>query len=271
MKLWMALTLTIISNIACTEVVPLPNECLLTPNEGKHNLITYEGYDLLAADAVTKNEEGDTEVKDCVVPEQLNTLQFSVDYKLEKYNEKQTAKFHQVIEKVLIILASKEFKKRVLNHEYQGKKQYSTPEVNGKTLTNQEVYKTILSGTEQLLKHIPSEKDDGEMDLHLKMYYKRNSVVGWTKPSIMTIHTNSRYYNTNPHGKVGANFVHEWLHKLGFGHDFKRTARRPYSVPYAVGSIINELIQKMNNTNEEITPHEYEHNHDHQAQELAGL
>jgi hypothetical protein len=245
-----------IMSTSCQEVVVNANECLLTPAESKLGAITYKGYDILKTDGSYDESEN----ADCLIPETLRDLKFTVNYKLINYNESQEAKFHQVIEKVLLVLSSVEFRDRVLNHTYEGERTFANPEVEGVSLTNEEIYNKIVEGTELILRDRTGESHDNEMDLELKMYYKRfSSVVGWTNPDIMTIHTNSKYYNPNPHSKVGANFVHEWLHKLGFGHDFNRTAKRPYSVPYAVGGIISDLIEKMNGQ----TPSE--------GQELASL
>ena len=57
--------------------------------------------------------------------------------------------------------------------------------------------------------------------------------------------TNDKFFTTNSLGKVAGNIVHEWTHKLGFEHDFNSTARRNYSVPYAVGNIIQELVDSL--------------------------
>ena len=44
---------------------------------------------------------------------------------------------------------------------------------------------------------------------------------------------------------VAANMAHEWVHKIGFGHDYYYTEDRPYSVPYAIGNIVAEVANLM--------------------------
>jgi hypothetical protein len=75
----------------------------------------------------------------------------------------------------------------------------------------------------------------------VKLYYESSSIVGYTSPSISYINVNTKFFDSYAINSVAANLFHEWLHKLGYGHDVSATARRPYSVPYGIGSIIRTV------------------------------
>jgi len=148
------------------------------------------------------------------------------------FNSTQLKKLESAKIKVIQVLKSPEFKQMILNHEYAGVKTF----VQNNNLTNDQVYTKIMEGAESLNGLV-----DYEMDLKVQMYYSWKAVVGYTTPNIDKIFTNSKFYNVNSECRVGSNLVHEWSHKLGFGHDFKQTKRRPYSVPYALNRIFETI------------------------------
>lgn len=73
------------------------------------------------------------------------------------------------------------------------------------------------------------------------MYYQASSVVGYTSPSITYINVNTKFFNTYAANQVAGNLFHEWLHKLGYSHDSSATAKRPYTVPYAIGYMVRDI------------------------------
>lgn len=76
------------------------------------------------------------------------------------------------------------------------------------------------------------------------------SVVGYTSPDTPTIYLNRLFRNGYDWGACAeiSNALHEVTHKMGFDHDYKATARRPYSVPYtanfAVAACCNDSDYK---------------------------
>lgn len=135
------------------------------------------------------------------------------------------------------VVNSEQFKQRVLHFTYQGQETF----VQNNGLTNLQIYNVIMQGAEQLPS--PSESNhvmDLSVQLYTSSYFGRN-VVGYTDPSTSTIFMNTYFYNYATPGDSAANMIHEWMHKLGFDHDYNSTARRPYSVPYAIGDIVGEL------------------------------
>lgn len=79
------------------------------------------------------------------------------------------------------------------------------------------------------------------LDVGVKLYYNDNNVVGYTTPSITYFNVNTKFFKNYSINEVAGNLFHEWLHKVGYGHDAEATARRPYSVPYAVGYMIRDI------------------------------
>lgn len=143
-------------------------------------------------------------------------------------------KVDKAIEIIRRVIASPEFREKVLNFTYRGKKRF----VDTK-LTNEEVYQAILNGKENLKPEI-----DNEMDLDLQLYYSRSSTVGYTYPNQLKIYMNKRFFSTFTPSEVAGNIFHEWSHKLGFKHAFRSSRSRSSSVPYALGYLIRELGKK---------------------------
>ncbi|MBN22981.1 MAG: hypothetical protein CL678_16975 [Bdellovibrionaceae bacterium] len=138
------------------------------------------------------------------------------------------------------VINSEEFKEAILNFTYNGKKEF----VDNNGMTNQEVYDTIMRGAEGYLNE-PNHQADLDLQLYWARWWKKWRVVGYTYPNTSRIYMNKYYFNVFTPSDVAGNMAHEWMHKIGFDHDFNRTARRPYSVPYAVGDLISEIAQKM--------------------------
>ena len=165
------------------------------------------------------------------LPAQALSFKTNVSY-LSGFNSADETKYNKAVAMVKKIVATEAFRTRVLNHTYNGSKTF----VQNNGLTNAQVYQSILDAAEKLT---PSKNNT--LDVGVKLYYENNSVVGYTNGSITYINVNTKFFDTYAINSVAANLFHEWLHKVGYGHDSSATARRPYSVPYAVGSIIRDI------------------------------
>ncbi len=172
----------------------------------------------------------------CEVLDQDPEGNLTVNIQMRDFNDEQEEKMLVAVEKIKIVINSVEFKQRVLNHTYNQERTF----VDNNGLTNDEIYQKIMEGKEDLLPVI-----DNEMDVDVTMYYKRSSTVGYTYPDTTRTWINSNFFNGYTHGQVASNVVHEWTHKIGFSHDYRHNDARPYSVPYAIGSIIEELVDSM--------------------------
>jgi len=130
------------------------------------------------------------------------------------------------------VIASKEFKDAVINHTYNGQKTF----VDNGGLTNLQVYNTILAGSEKL-----SPARNNALDVEIELYSEDTNTIGYTYPTSPRIWMNTKYFNQYTPFEVCDNLMHEWLHKLGFGHSATYNAARPYSVPYAIGYLVESL------------------------------
>lgn len=147
----------------------------------------------------------------------------------------QEAKVHKAIELIKKVVGSEEFKQRVLSHEVDGKKTYN----NNKGFSNEQIYQMIVDGSETLM---PGK--NGRMDVELELYQQSTNTIGYTYPNTTRIWVNTKYFNRYTPVQVADNLFHEWVHKLGFDHDVKYSKSRNYSVPYALGYLVEELAAK---------------------------
>src|SRR5690606_12948195 len=121
-------------------------------------------------------------------------------------------KVYKAFDIIKQIVRTREFKERVLNHTYQGTKQF----VDNKGLTNEEIYLSLIDGSETLSPGI-----DNEVDMELELYYKNNSTIGYTYASKTRVWMNTKFFDQYTPSQVARNVFHEWTHKLGYKHDSK--------------------------------------------------
>ena len=156
------------------------------------------------------------------------------------FNNYQKAKLNSAIILLQKVVNSAEFKSRVLNFKYNGNYQFA----NNDGMSNSAIYDLIMSGAEVL-----SPESDNEIDIDITLYSSWFSrVIGYTYPGTLRTWVNAKYFNNMSTAGISSNIIHEWCHKLGFGHDFNSTSKRPYSVPYAIGYIVEELAARSNLT-----------------------
>lgn len=144
----------------------------------------------------------------------------------------QQEKFDKAIEMIKKVVATEEFRTKVLNHTYNGSKTF----VDNGGFTNAQIYTKILEAAETL-----QPTKNNTMDMEVELYYAATSTVGYTYANTKRIYVNTKYFNTNTVGGVAANLFHEWLHKIGFVHAVSYSTSRDYSVPYAVGKMISSI------------------------------
>jgi hypothetical protein len=164
----------------------------------------------------------------------LPTAAYTFDTNINFVNTTTTqqAKFDKAIEMIKAVVATEEFRSRVLNHTYNGKKTY----VDNGGYTNAQIYQMILDGAEKL-----QSSKNNTMDMEVELYYAATTTVGYTYSNSKRIWVNTKYFETNAVGGVASNLFHEWLHKLGFGHAVSYSTSRDYSVPYAIGRIVSSI------------------------------
>ncbi len=172
-----------------------------------------------------------------VIPEPDDSLPpeayaFDTNITLVNLTEAQTTKMKKAMEIIKLVVATDEFRGKILNHLYGGKKTF----VDNKGLTNAQIYQKILDGAESL-----QPTKDSEMDCEVEMYTASTNVVGYTYSTSKRIWVNTKYFNQYTSAGVAHNLFHEWMHKLGFTHSSSWNAARDFSVPYAIGSLVGQL------------------------------
>lgn len=165
------------------------------------------------------------------VPAQALSFKTNVTY-LDGFETADEEKYNKAVALVKKVVATEAFRKAVLNHTYEGAKTF----VQNNGLTNEQIYQSVLDAAERL-----TPAKNNTLDVGVKLYYENSNVVGYTSTNITHINVNTKFFDTYAINSVASNLFHEWLHKLGYGHDSAATARRPYSVPYAVGYIIRDI------------------------------
>lgn len=162
-------------------------------------------------------------------------LSFNTNIEMIEFTAAQEEKYNKAIEIVKLVVATEDFRNQVLNYTYNGSKQFA--DNGGKT--NAQIYQSILDAAESL-----QPAKNNRMDLEVELYYAANTVVGYTYATSKRIWVNTKFFNSYTANSVSGNLFHEWLHKLGYGHDSAATAKRPYSVPYAIGYMMSNIGKK---------------------------
>lgn len=167
----------------------------------------------------------------------LPTEAFTFDTNIYFYKTSSAdeTKFHKAIEIIKEVVATEEFRSKILNHKYNGKLTF----VDNGGYTNAQIYQKILDGAEKL-----QSTKDNQMDMEVELYYASTSTVGYTYATSKRIWVNTKFFDSYAANSVAANLFHEWLHKVGFGHASSYSTSRDYSVPYAIGSMIRDLGKK---------------------------
>lgn len=177
---------------------------------------------------------GDGDADNSGLPNAAYTFDANIDFISMTLSQEE--KFTMAIDLIKKIVATEEFRSRVLNHTYNGVLTY----VDNGGFSNAQIYQKILDGAETLR---PAKNNT--MDMGVELYYADNNVIGYTNTGTTQIWVNTKYFNSNPIRSVASNLMHEWLHKLGFKHAVNYSVSRDYSVPYAIGRIISTLGSTM--------------------------
>ncbi len=157
---------------------------------------------------------------------------FDTNVTMVNFTAAQTTKMNKAIEIIKLVVATDEFRTKIMNHTYNGSKTF----VDNKGLTNAQIYQKILDGAETLQ---PSK--DNELDCEVEMYTAATNVVGYTYSTSKRIWVNTKYFNQYTAAGVAHNLFHEWMHKLGFAHASSYSVSRDYSVPYGIGDIVGDI------------------------------
>lgn len=178
---------------------------------------------------VTDSINGDHNDQD-PIPNEALTFDARID--LINFTSTQQEKMEEAIEIIKMVVGTEEFRNKVLNHTYNGKKTF----VDNGGYSNAQIYQIILDGAERLR---PAKNNT--MEAEVELYYAATNVVGYTYASSNRIWVNTKYFNVYTAAGVAHNLFHEWMHKLGFIHESSWSSSRDYSVPYALGYLVGEI------------------------------
>lgn len=159
--------------------------------------------------------------------------------------------YRRGVELFLWALKTEEFKYRVTEFGFNApstgeylehfKKPVGGP--NNSRMENVEIYDLILSGWDSYNR----EKDD-DIDVKSTLYFSRfSSAVGYTYPNTFKNWANTKFWVGTEEeivARIAGNLAHEYMHNLGFGHAYHWNDTRDFTVPYAIGTIVKEIVQE---------------------------
>lgn len=122
----------------------------------------------------------------------VHPLAFSwdADLYLVNFNTDQEQKVRKAVEIIKKVIASREFKERVLNYKYKGIKAF----VDNHGLSNEEIYNRIFEAAEQ----IGNTAKNNMMDVELELYHQKTNTIGYTYPNTVRIWINKKYFQNIP-------------------------------------------------------------------------
>lgn len=173
----------------------------------------------------------------CMLPARA----FDAQIEMVNFDPQDQSKIFKAIKAIKKVMASDEFKKRIIEHTFQGEKKF----LDNKGHTNEEVFQKILEGSEELY-----PVKNGQMDIELELIESESKTVGYTYPDTKRIWINRIFFDSFHTADIANNLFHEWLHKLGYDHASDYSVERNSSVPYAIGSIMGELARVYDDKND---------------------
>jgi hypothetical protein len=127
------------------------------------------------------------------------------------------------------------FSEMVINFTWNGNAQFA----NNIGLSNGQIFQKIQDGAE-----IASPVINNKADLNLTAYsrwWPFGSAIGYTDVAANIIYTKWFFISASSPAKLAGHYAHEYTHSLGFEHDYDVTPQRPFSVPYAIGNMVEQI------------------------------
>ncbi len=157
------------------------------------------------------------------------------------YDSERLEKLNQALEKIEEAINSDSFRQKVLAYKFFFRKKFLSRSYIDEFHTSQQVYEKIMKAVED-----PGNVAEGSMDLYLNLVEGEDgSVIGYGNDGEKEIFTYKRKFDEMVLHEIANHITHEWTHKLGFTHAFIETpiiGKRDRSVPYAIGNIVEEII-----------------------------
>lgn len=162
----------------------------------------------------------------------MKMLKFKID-PTENFSPKEKVRLEEARVKLEICVNHPRFKQLFFQADFSGETSH------WKNKRRVDIWNHFMSGAETLQPEIDNEADITQ-DIFNPSFRTRNT-VGYTYKTVITQWINRKFFWAWKLVKIASNILHEWGHKLGFDHDFKRTARRPFSICYQLNRILEQV------------------------------
>ena len=154
------------------------------------------------------------------------------------FNRKSDLEKAELIRKLIKeVVNDDHFREEVLKADFKDRRFVDEKGTVTEINNNEVILQKIISGKEQYT----GETEDYEWDLRVTLYRSWTSEIGHR--SRETIFTKKRKYRNLSARFIAAHWIHEYMHVIGFTHDFKKTKIRPYSIPYLIGTIAANTLE----------------------------
>lgn len=165
----------------------------------------------------------------------------------EGFTSKELKSLNEALRILKFVVNSKDFRFGVIHHTYK-LKDYLVTGFHMTSDNPSEVWSKIKNGNEVLKPDI-----DSTINVNLTIYtsnwFQRNT-VGYTYPSTLRTWVNRRFFSAYTAWAIAGNLFHEWCHKIGYEHEFSYTVLRKFSVPYALGYMVEEIGKQIQSIRE---------------------
>lgn len=158
---------------------------------------------------------------------------------LINFNKKKDLNKAEIVRKLIEEVVNDEyFREEILKADFKDRR-FIDENRNVIDINNNEtILKKIISGQEQYT----GEVEDFEWDLRITLYRSWTREIGYrSRENIFTKKSKFRKLNAR---FIAAHWIHEYMHVIGFTHDHKRTFKRPYSIPYLIGTIASNTLER---------------------------
>jgi len=156
---------------------------------------------------------------------------FRVNLESQQFFANDLIKLNKAVKYVEEFINSDYFDSFVLGFSFTDQDDSLVKHFHYTTFTNVEVLAIILSGSETLTPEVDNEAD---IKIELDTSWTRN-VIGYTYPTTPWQWIYAKFFRNWSAEEVAGNIMHEYMHKLGFDHEYGWTFEREFSVPYALG------------------------------------
>lgn len=146
-------------------------------------------------------------------------------------------KAEKVRKLILEVINDEHFRNEILKADFKDRRFIDESGNTTDILENEIILQKLISGKEQYT----GENEDFEWDLRITLYRSLTSEIGHRSKE--TIFTKKEKFRNRNERYLASHWIHEFMHIIGFTHDYKKTKIRPFSVPYLIGTIASDILE----------------------------